>query len=112
MAMSYELQATQMNEESIPESSLDLSLTRHLRDEDTKPQKLHIHLEVDPLRAWYYRISPNSRTLMILLQVNPTSGDELETVYEGCYEPKDTFIFAWSSIPNVGHYRCLCGPIH
>jgi len=50
-------------------------------------------LEVEPPRAWYYCISPNSRTLVILLQVDPTSGDEPETVYEGCYETEDTSIF-------------------
>jgi hypothetical protein len=42
---------------------------------------------------------------VILLQVDPISGDEAETVYEGFYEIKDTSIFAWSSIPNVGHYH-------
>jgi hypothetical protein len=44
------------------------------------------HLEVEPPQAWYYRISSNSRTLVILLQVNPASSDEPETVCEGCYE--------------------------
>ncbi len=72
---------------------------------------MRAHLQVDPLRAWYYRISPNFCTLMILLQVNPTSSDELETICEGCYETKDTFIFAWSLIPGVGHYRWLRSPI-
>ncbi len=48
---------------------------------------------------------------MILLQVNPTSGDEPETVCEGCYEIEDTSIFAWSSIPRIGHYRWLRVPI-
>jgi hypothetical protein len=48
---------------------------------------------------------------VILLQVNLTSGDEPETVCEGCYETKDTSIFAWSSVPDVGHYRWLRGPI-
>jgi hypothetical protein len=64
-------------------------------------------LEVEPPRAWYYRVSPNSRTLVILLQVDPAFGDELETVCEGCYETEDTSIFAWSSVPGVGHYRWL-----
>ncbi len=49
---------------------------------------------------------------MILLHVNPTSGDEPETVCEGCYETKDTSIFAWSSVPGVGHYHGLHDPIH
>ncbi len=49
---------------------------------------------------------------MILLQVDPASGDEPETVYEGCYETKDIYIFAWSLVPNVGHYRWLHSPIH
>ncbi len=66
--------------------------------------------EVEPPRAWYYCISSNFRTLVILLQVDPASSDEPETVCEGCYETEDTSIFAWSLIPNVGHYRWLCGP--
>ncbi len=84
---------------------------QHLRDENPKPQKVCVHLEVDPPRAWYYRISPNSHTLVILLQVDPASGDEPETVCEGYYKTKDTSIFAWSSILDVGHYRWLCDPI-
>jgi hypothetical protein len=68
--------------------------------------------EIEPLRTWYYHISPNSHTLVILLQINPASGDESKIVCEGCYETKDISIFAWSSIPGVGHYRWLRGPIH
>ncbi len=112
IATSYGPQTIQMNEESAPKSSLDLTLTQHPRDENPAPRGVRTRLEVDPPRAWYYHISPNSRTLMILLQVDPTSGDEPETVYEGCYETKDTSIFAWSSILGIGHYRWLCGLIH
>ncbi len=49
---------------------------------------------------------------MILLQVDLISGDEPETIYEGCYKIEDTSIFAWSSILGIGHYRWLHGPIH
>jgi hypothetical protein len=49
MAMSYELQAAQVNEEPPPKSSLDLTLTQHPCDEDPKPRKVCIHLEVEPL---------------------------------------------------------------
>ncbi len=73
---------------------------------------MRARLEVEPPRAWYYRISPNSRILVILLQVDPASGDEPKTVYEGCYEIEDTSIFAWSSVPGVGHYHLLRDPIH
>ncbi len=73
---------------------------------------MRTRLEVDPPRTWYYHIFPNSRTLLILLLVDPAFGDELETVYEGYYEIEDTSIFAWSSIFGVGQYRWLCGPIH
>ncbi len=73
---------------------------------------MRAHLEVEPLRAWYYRISPNSRTLVILLQIDPTFGDKPETICEVCYETEDNSIFAWSSVLGVGHYRCLRGPIH
>jgi hypothetical protein len=48
---------------------------------------------------------------VILLQIDLAFGDELETVCEGCYEIEDTFIFVWSSVPNIGHYRWLRGPI-
>jgi hypothetical protein len=108
---SYRPQAAQANEEPPSESSLDLTLTQHPRDEELKPREVRTRLEVEPPRAWYYCISPNSHTLVILLQVDPASGDEPETVYEGCYETEDTSIFAWSSVPDVGHYRWLRGPI-
>ncbi len=64
-------------------------------------------LEIDPPQAWYYCISPNFHTLVILLQVNSISDDEPEIAYESCYETKDTSIFAWSSILGIGHYRWL-----
>jgi hypothetical protein len=108
---SYGPQAAQANEEPPSESSLDLTLTQHPRDEESEPREVHARLEVEPLRAWYYRISSNSRTLVILLQVDPAFGDKPEIVGEGCYETEDTSIFAWFSVPNVGHYRWLRSPI-
>jgi len=48
---------------------------------------------------------------VILLQIDPTSSDELEIVYEGCYETKNTFIFTWFSIIGIGHYCWLRGPL-
>jgi hypothetical protein len=89
-----------------------LTLTLHPRDEDPESREVRACLEIDPLWACYYRISPNFRTLVILLQIDPTSSDEPEIVYEGCYKTKYTFIFAWFSIPSVGHYHWLCSPIH
>ncbi len=73
---------------------------------------MRVRFEVEPPRTWYDRISPNSRTLVILLKIDPASGDKPETVCEGCYETEDISIFAWSSIPSIGHYRWLCGLIH
>jgi hypothetical protein len=58
-----------------------------------------------------FHISPNSRTLVILLQVNLAFGDELEIVCEGFYDTGDTSIFAWSLVLSVGHYHWLRGPI-
>jgi hypothetical protein len=49
---------------------------------------------------------------MILLQIDPTSSDEPKTVYKGFYENENIFIFAWSSIPSVGHYYWLHGLIY
>jgi hypothetical protein len=100
-----------MNEEPVPESSLDLTLTQHLRDVNPEPREMRSRLKVNPPRAWYYHISSNSRTLVILLQVNPTFIDEPETICEGCYKIENTSIFTWSSILGVGHYCWLCGPI-
>jgi hypothetical protein len=37
MTIFYELQTTQVNEESPPNSSLDLTLTQHPLDEDLEP---------------------------------------------------------------------------
>ncbi len=93
MVASYGPQAAQANEEPPLETSLDLTLTQHPHDEEPAPWEVRTRLEVEPPRAWYYRISPNSRTLVILLQVEPASGDELKTVSEGYYETKDTSIF-------------------
>jgi len=107
MVTSYGPQAAQMNEEPPPESSLDLTPTQHPHDEKPKPREVRARIKIKSPRARYYRISPNSRTLVILLQVDPASNDEPETVCEGCYEIKDTSIFAWSSIPSVGHYCWL-----
>jgi len=67
MVTSYEPQAAQANEEPPPESFLDLTLTQHPRDEELEPREMRARLEVKPPRAWYYRISLNSRTLVILL---------------------------------------------
>ncbi len=79
---SYGPQAAQVDEEPPSESSLDLTLTQHPHDEKFEPLEVRACLEVEPSRTWYYRISPNSRTLVILLQVDLTSGDEPETICE------------------------------
>jgi hypothetical protein len=66
MVTSYEPQATQANEEPPSKSFLDLTLTQHLHDEELEIQEVCARLEIEPLRAWYYHISPNSHTLVIL----------------------------------------------
>jgi uncharacterized membrane protein len=48
MAMSYSLQAAQMNEELPLDSSLELTLTQHPHDENHEPQEVRIHFEVEP----------------------------------------------------------------
>ncbi len=100
-----------MNEEPSSESFLDFPLTQHPHDEDPEPREVRAHFEIEPPRTWYYCISSNFHTLVILLQLDPASGDELKTVDEGCYEIEDTSIFAWSSVLGVGYYRWLCGLI-
>jgi hypothetical protein len=67
MATFYGFQVAQMNKEPAPESSLDLTLTQHPCDEDPTSREVRGCLEVNPLRTWYYRIYPNSCTLVILL---------------------------------------------
>ncbi len=107
MATFYGHQVAQVNEELTPESSLDLTLAQNPRDENPKPREVRLCLEVNPPRAWYYCIFLNFHTLVILLQVDPASGDEPKIVYEGCYEIENTFIYAWSSIPGARQYRWL-----
>jgi hypothetical protein len=84
---------------------------QHPHDEDLELQEVRVHLEVELFRASYYHIFSNFRTLVILLQVDPTSSDELKTVFEGYYKIENTFIFAWFLILDIGHYRWLCGSI-
>jgi hypothetical protein len=69
----YGSQAAQANEEPLLELSLDLTLTQHPRDEEPEPREVRARLEIEPPQAWYYRISPNSRTLVILFQVDLAS---------------------------------------
>jgi hypothetical protein len=111
MVAFYGPQAAQANEEPPLKSFLNLTLTQHPCDEEPKPREVCAHLEVEPPQAWYYHTFPNSRTLVILLQINPAFSDESKTVCEGCYETENTSIFAWSLVRGVGHYRWLHGLI-
>jgi hypothetical protein len=63
-----------------------MALTQHPRDENPNPREVRARLEIDPPWASYYRISLNSRTLVILLQINLAFNDEPETIYESCYK--------------------------
>ncbi len=110
MVTSYGPQITQTNEEPPPELSLDVTLIQHPCDEEPEPQEVHVHFEVESLRTWYYFISLNFRTLVILLQIDPTSGDELEIVCEACYKTEDTSIFTWFLVPDIGQYRWWRAP--
>ncbi len=49
MVTSYGPKAAQANEEPPLESSLDLTLTQHPRDEEPKIQEVHAHFEIEPL---------------------------------------------------------------
>jgi hypothetical protein len=59
MTMSYRLQVAQMNEEPPQESSLDLTLTQPLHDEDLEPQKVRLHFKIESLQVWYYQFLKN-----------------------------------------------------
>jgi hypothetical protein len=48
MVTSYGPQAAQTNEKPPLESSLDLTLTQHLRDEEPELREVRVHLEVEP----------------------------------------------------------------
>jgi hypothetical protein len=50
MVTSYGPQAAQVNEEPAPESSFNLMLTQHPRDENLVPREVCVCFEVDPLR--------------------------------------------------------------
>ncbi len=49
MTKSYRPQIAQMNEKSLQESSLDLTLMQHPRDENRELRKVRPHLKVEPL---------------------------------------------------------------
>jgi hypothetical protein len=66
MATFYGPQITQVNEKLPSESSLNLKLTKHPRDEDPEPREVRACIKVKPLRAWYYHISLNSHTMVML----------------------------------------------
>jgi len=51
MVTSYKAQAAQVNEEPPPESSLDLTLTHHPRDEKLKPREVRARFKVEPPQA-------------------------------------------------------------
>jgi hypothetical protein len=51
MVTSYRPQITQANEEPPPESSLDLILTQHPRDEEPELREVRTCLEVEPPQA-------------------------------------------------------------
>jgi hypothetical protein len=100
-----------MNEKLPRKSSLDLMLTQHLCDEDPEPREVGPCREIEPPQVWYYRIFSNSHTFVILLQIDPVSGDEPEIIFESFYKTKNTFIFTWPSIPGVAHFHWLRNPI-
>ncbi len=51
MVTSYGPQAAQVNKEPPLESSLNLTLTQHHRDEEPEPRKVRARLKVEPPRA-------------------------------------------------------------
>jgi len=62
-------------------------------------------LKMNPFELGTIVFFSSFHTLVILLQIDPASSDEPYTVCESCYEIENTSIFAWSSIPDVGHYH-------
>jgi hypothetical protein len=58
-------------------------LMQHPCDEDPELREVHVCFEVDHFQAWDYRIFLNSHILVILLQIDYASCDELEIIYEG-----------------------------
>jgi hypothetical protein len=50
MVMSYEPQVAQVNEELASESSLDLTLTQHPRDEDLNRERWALFLKLIPFK--------------------------------------------------------------
>jgi hypothetical protein len=51
MTTSYRHQIAQVNEELPRESSLDLTLTQHPRNENPEPRKVHPCFKVEPPRT-------------------------------------------------------------
>lgn len=114
--------------ESQSESAIDVSLTQ-LPDqplEPANPVQRRLHPEdaagpsqqrrrpreeelFEPRRR---RKIPSSRSLVIVIEVEPAHEDRPEAVFEGRFCNEDTEVQAWSQIEGVGHYRWLQGPLN
>ena len=55
---------------------------------------------------------PSSRSLVIVLEVEPAFNGLPEGVFGGQFHNEDTEIHAWSEVEGVGHYRWLQGPMN
>ena len=54
---------------------------------------------------------PSTRSVVIVLEVEPAHGDRPEAVFQGRFCNEDTEVQAWSMVEGVGHYRWLQGPM-
>ena len=54
---------------------------------------------------------PSTRSVVIVLEVEPAYGDRPEAIFEGRFTNEDTEVQAWSMVEGVGHYRWLQGPM-
>lgn len=117
-----------LDSEPQPESELELSLSQlpdqHVQPSDPVPPQQHSENEAgpsqqrrrprdeEPLGPRRRQKIPSSRSLVIVIEVEPAFEDRPEAVFEGRFCNEDTEVQAWSQVEGVGHYRWLQGPLN
>jgi hypothetical protein len=113
-----------LDSESQPESERELSLSQlpnqpvdplppqEPRNEAGPSQQRRRPRNEEPLEPRQRRKIPSSRSLVIVIEVEPAFEGRPEAVFEGLFCNEDTEVQAWSQVAGVGHYRWLQGPLN
>jgi hypothetical protein len=63
------------------------------------------------IQPWHQRLGVGAHSLVLVLEVKVATTNEPKIKYEGIFEGNETVVLIWSTIPGVGHYCWLRGPM-